>query len=168
MRTFAPLLALLSLAVCWLPACKPAAFVQNEDQAIAVANQFLRGLSLGEYSRIYDQYLANASKQGPGSDLASFQADYQAILTEAGPLRRAICESFQEVPGRDEIQLYYRVTHERSGDEIYHFILGRDEERNYKIIYVDRGDRLPYPENIRLHPEAKRMRKSGAVEVPLQ
>lgn len=165
-RTLA--LTLLFGLACLLSACRPASYVQNEDQAIAVANQFLRDLAQGEYTRAYERYLADASKQGLGADLASFQAGYLAILEEAGPMRRAIFESFQAVPGRDEIQLYYRVTHANTGDETYHLVLGRDEERNYKVILADRGDRLPYPEDISLHPEIQRLRKSGVIEVPLE
>ncbi len=167
MRPLSSVFSLLFGLACLLVACGPASYVQNEDQAIAVANQFLRDLAQGEYARAYDYHLADASKQGPGADLAGFQAGYQAILEEAGPMKRAIFESFQAVPGRDEIQLYYRVTHANTGDEIYHVVLGRDEERNYKIILVDRGDRMLYPEDMRLHPEIKRMRKSGVIEVPL-
>jgi hypothetical protein len=168
MRSPSPLCLLLMLVACALPACRPVSFAQNEDQAIAVANQFLRDLAQGEFARAYDYHLADASKKGPGADLASFQAGYQTILAEAGPMQRAIFESFQAVPGRDEIQLFYRVTHVKTGDELYHLVLGRDEERNYKIILVDRGDRLLYPEDMRLHPELKRLRKSGTIDVPLK
>lgn len=168
MRMSCSWLILLLAAACLLPACRSNTFTQNEDQAIAEANQFLRDLARGDYERVYDYYLADASKQGPGADLAGFQAGYQAILEEAGPMQRAIFESFQAVPGRDEIQLYYRITHAKTGDELYHLVLGRDEERNYKIILVDRGDHMLYPEDMRLHPEIKRMRKSGVIEVPLE
>lgn len=168
MRTSIPWPILLLAAACLLPACRSTIYTQNEDQAMAVANQFLRDLAQGDYARAYDYYLADASKQGPGADQAAFQAGYQAILNEAGPMQRIFFESFQAVPGRDQIQLYYRITHANTGEELYHLVLGRDEERQYKIILVDRGDRMLYPEDMRLHPEIKRMRKSGVIEVPLE
>ncbi len=107
------------------------------------------------------------ANQGPGPNAEAFQREFQAILSEAGKITRAVFDSYQPVPGRNELQLYYRVTHASAGEVLCHFVLSGHAGTVYKILVVDRGNNLPYPEDHELLPDTPRLKKTGVVEVQL-
>lgn len=150
-----------------LGACAAKLPPQNEDQAIAVANLFLKDLAQGNFEHAYNTYLSAETRQAPGATPESFQQEFEALIRRDGKIQRAKFDSHQAVPGRNEIQLYYQVTHAQAGEVLYHFVLSGHSGIGYSILLLDRGNNLPYPEDHELRPPIPRQKKTGVIDVQL-
>ncbi len=159
---------LLILAGLILSGCGVKIYPQAEDHAIGVTNLFLKSLVRGDYAAAYERFMSPTIKQQSGMSLAMFQKGFKAMIEERGPITRAIFDSYQAVPDKNEIQLYYKVTHELTGEVLYHVVLEGHSDKEYKISIMDIGNRITYPPGLLAHKVPARKTKSGVVEVQLQ
>lgn len=156
------------LSVIVLAGCMKRNHQQNEDQAIAVTNLFLKAMVQGNYQEAYGKYLSASVKKIPGMSLGSFVTGFEAMVEEHGPITKAVFDSYQAVPGQNAIQLYYRVTHEKDGEILYHVVLEGHASIGYNVFIMDIGNHVIYPPGLGENEAPARLRKSGVTEVQLK
>lgn len=134
----------------------------DENQAIATGNSFLKVILQGAYPAAYDQYMSVGLKFDPRSSLEQFVADWQTIAEEFGKPEKAVFDAYQLVPGKRVLQLYYTVTHQKSGEITYHLVMEQAREGKFTIFLVDVGNEVTYPP---AGPPAEKLKKSETIEI---
>jgi hypothetical protein len=141
---------------------------QDEDNAVGVTNLFIKSVVRGDFKTAYERLMSPTITELSGMSQSMFQIGFEAMIEDRGKITRAIFDSYQAVPKKNEIQLYYNVTHEKSGEVIYHVVLEGHRDIGYKISIMDIGNLIPYPPGLPKHKTPERKTKHGIVEVQLQ
>ncbi len=134
----------------------------DENQAIKAGNGFLKLIMLGEYQAAYDKYMSSSIKFDTRSNLEQFTADWQTIAEEYGKQTKAVFEAYQLVPGKRVIQLYYTVSHEKSGDITYHLVLEQGRDGAFTLFLVDIGNEVKYPST---GQPTEKLKKDETIEI---
>jgi hypothetical protein len=156
-------LALLGLCL-FLAACAQPkqALVMDENQAIAVANGFLKAVIHGDYQTAYT-FISPGLKFNPQMRFEQFAADWDAIKSKYGPIRKAVLDTYQPVPGRRVLQLYYQVYQPAPTPIVYHLLAEADRAGRYTLYLIDIGNAQPFPPGAA--PTVTPLKKAEPIEV---
>jgi hypothetical protein len=159
MKSSRLLIFCLLLAACVQP--KPA-IVMDENRAIAAANGFLKAVMQSDYHAAY-AFISPGLKYNPQMRFEQFTADWDAIQSKYGPIRKAVLDTYQPVPGRRVMQLYYQVFQNSRAPIVYHLLVEADSADKYTLFLIDIGNAQPFPPGAA--PTVTPLKKAEVIEV---
>lgn len=154
--------ALAIILILFVSGCSTTVVNHDVDKAINTTNMFLKNLIKEDYSAAYREQISDRMKSN--MSFKDFETTLKQIKQSRGKIKKAVFESYMDVPGQRETQLFYTVYDGETGTVPYHFVLEGDSSAGYKINLVDIGDKVKYPPNM-VYVGLKRIKIDKHIEV---